>query len=522
MDNGEFIDISTGAPITGIVEFNKLGELLSFNAGTDVTNQKLSKISRNKPFVTGFEKRTKKFAEPALDKCREISDTVWEEYLDKAMLSIYYAQQSKVTEVKKGCLDFVSQCYESSDRSITAAMAKLLGDSTIVLQPDKVKLSTQLCTQYVDSCNNMFGDTNIITEYVAMRENEDLLSACRAVVKQCFDKFGGSGYENFYYPYSGLFDADAGNAPDWFALYDKDGETYKSPCAQQLAQIASCSDSEMVEDAFGGFDVVAVKNSNSQSTDDLVTFNVEAIGNITDATPTKYGLINKTTNTLRHRELRSKGVATEIYNQIIDTLATQCRNVQGRFIEIPFLREGVYDANNYCQWHEITDTETDLYKTLESAYGITSHENMCPRDYLLSVDTKSWGICSCWENGGRRSKNGRSATCVPVVPAIQHLLPDIDSSKKCNYIDQGSGTNGSEENPETISCTGVGPNDVYCDGNALIFLATSDNGAITLSQSEPSYWCTQRKFDNKNRVCQFGTETTENKCKVHTLVPEGS
>ena len=199
LDNGEFIDISTGAPIAGIVEFNKLGELLSFDTNDDIANQKLSKISRNKPFVVAFEKRTKKFAEPALDRCVDIADTVWTEYLDKAMLSIYYAQQSKVSEIKQGCFDFISQCYESTDKSITAAMAKLLGDDAVLLQPDKITLESKLCTDYVDSCNNMFAG-DIIREYVDVRQDTDLLSACRAVVKQCFDKYGGTGVSKLLLP----------------------------------------------------------------------------------------------------------------------------------------------------------------------------------------------------------------------------------------------------------------------------------------------------------------------------------
>ena len=36
---------------------------------------------------------------------------------------------------------------------------------------------------------------------------------------------------------------------------------------------------------------------------------------------------------------------------------------------------------------------------------------MCPRDYGLSVDIESWGMCSCWENGARRSQNGKSTKC---------------------------------------------------------------------------------------------------------------
>ena len=450
LDNGEFIDISTGAPITGVKDFYKLGTLLTFEVGVEGANQRLSKRTQNKSFVSGFEKRTKKFAKPALDKCVEIADEVWSEYLDKAMLAIYYAQQSKVSQIQQGCFDFVTQCYESSNAAITAAMAQLTGDATVILQPNRLVLSQQMCTDYVESCNNMF-DGNIIETYVEQRQDEDVLAACRAVVKQCFDKYGGNGYENFYYPYSGLF--STGLAPDWFALYDTDGTTLKSPCAQQLASISSCAD--FVEEAFGGLDAVLVSPSASNA----------SIFVQDDANGTKqYGLRQTTNGTtyLRHRELRAVGVATEIYNQIIDTLSTRCMNINGRFMPVEMMPGTVHMPTNYCQWQSPT-TNNSYYTDLIAAYGFnqTTPENICPRDYALSVDTQSWGACSCWDNGGRRSRNGRTATCVAELPTGT-LTPE--QGAVCSIeLDFNVGV------PETVN-----------------------------------NWCTQKAIDYKNRVCPAG------------------
>jgi hypothetical protein len=79
LDNGEFIDVSTGAPIAGVVKFYELENLLTFNTTLGVGDQKLAKISNNRMFVTNFEKRVKKFAEPALDKCTERAADVWDD-----------------------------------------------------------------------------------------------------------------------------------------------------------------------------------------------------------------------------------------------------------------------------------------------------------------------------------------------------------------------------------------------------------------------------------------------------------
>ena len=437
LDNGEFIDVSTGAPIAGVENFYELGNLLKFADGVDAADQKLSKVTSNRPFVNNFVNRVKKFAEPALDKCVEIADDVWAEYLDKAMLDIYYAQQSKVAEIKQGCFDFVSACYMNGDTSLTAAMAELTGDDAVILQPDKVTLNTEMCTDYIDSCNMMFYEQtdgeNIITDYINNRQDTDTLTACRAVVKQCFDKFGGTNYENFYYPYSGLF--RAGTALDWFTLYEYTDEGIPdkanpvSKCAQQLKNISSCSSPEMMESAFGGFDVITASRGQYNNTA-VYYFDTSGEYNGT-MKPKRYGLLDSdetegiettanpavTARLLSHHVPRPTGVATEIYNQVVDILTTQCMNLQGRFLELQFIKTDLYDENNVCLAQfdgsiEYGGGGKGNYPNLVGIYGIANYENMCPRDYDLSVDTQSWGACLCWENGGRRSKYGKSPKCI--------------------------------------------------------------------------------------------------------------
>lgn len=405
LDNGEFIDLTTGKPIAGVVKFYELEHLLTFNQESSVASQRLSKISTNRTFVLNFEKRVKKFAEPALGKCVEKADDVWADYLDKALVDIYYAQKSKVAEIKQGCFDFVSACYVNGDTALTAAMMSLTSDASVVLQPDRITLNAAVCKEYVASCDNMF-DGNIVQQYVDNRQDTDTLAACRAVVKQCFDKFGGTGYENFYYPYSGLF--GTGSAADWFTLCDgqnADGEdcvNYKSECAKQLYEISSCSSPDMMRRAFGGFDLLPY------------VWDAKEKNRIYDpsATDKAYGTVNKD-GEIDYRTVRSSGVATEIYYQIIDILNTQCSNVQGRFVELQALKPKMYQSDDICL---ATFSEDGEYKNLVSIYGIGDKEDMCPRGYRQSVDTASWGACLCWENGARRSKWGTSVKCVTELP----------------------------------------------------------------------------------------------------------
>ena len=405
LDNGQYIDVSTGKPIAGVKDIYQLENLLVFSDGVEAANQKLSKVFNNRSFVQNFEARVKPFAEPALDKCVEDADTVWAEYLDKAMLSIYYAQKAKVSEIKQGCFDYVASCYMSSETAIDAALKSLTADSSVVIQPDKIVLTGQMCSDYIESCNNMF-DGNIIEQYIAQIQDTDTLTACRAIVKQCFDKYGGTNYENFFYPYSGLFAESS--APDWFTLYEynSDGtKTIVSECAKQLQQVDACSDATMIERAFGGLDKVPVKSASRDYEYEYDTDGTEMYGLLSD---TQTDTQTDKQIGFNHRYLRSTGVATEVYNQILSILSTQCMNLQGRFVEYQTIK---------AKYEGCTIKNPGDKFSGDTFYDIKTPEIICPKDYELGVDISSWGICSCWENGGRRSKNGKSAKCMPIVPA---------------------------------------------------------------------------------------------------------
>ena len=69
-------------------------------------------------------------------------------------------------------------------------------------------------------------------------------------------------------------------------------------------------------------------------------------------------------------------------------------------------------------------------------------DDMCPRDYALNVDTPSWGACLCWENGGRRSKNGKSPKCLAALP----LKGGNDAQCNDKYTsDSTTGTSATED-----------------------------------------------------------------------------
>ena len=485
-------------------------DILKFNPNKDNIDQKLAQNPDNRNFVKNFESKTKKFAEPALDKCTEIADTVWAEYLDKALLDIYYAQKSKVQTIKTGCLDFISSCYDDRETAITAAMAELIdGTTEISLLPDKIVLTREMCNNYIESCNNMFDNTNIIAEYIDHQTDTDTTAACRAVVQQCFDSFGGANYENFYYPGSGLFQPGVvddlvsnHNTPetekrisalDWFTLYEYDvtGERkpgYVSKCAQRVAEIPSCTDK--VELVFGGMDAIIADRG------------MDGYGQYIYTKPTHSGLdtygygwakLDDGVTTIpwdapnykfKNRRLRPTGVATEVYNQIIDNLITQCMNVEGKFIEAQFVDHERYGVTCILNFDELDAHEVNMgHSAITPEYGIHSDfaENICPRNFVNNIDTDTWGWCSCWENGGRRSKQGMSEKCLAVIPIDNHNDTNV---RKC-------------------SDSGNNPN-------------TNDNLALGFYD-----WCDATVNSTTNQVCPFHHQSSDCASNIPDGVPDG-
>jgi hypothetical protein len=265
-------------------------------------------------------------------------------------------------------------------------------------------------------------DGNIVAEYIENQQQTDMLAACRAVVQQCFNEFGGSGYENFYYHPAGLF--KRGQAADWFTLYDKE-KNYVSECAKVLTNVNGCNSPEMIEAAFGGFDKHKLLYSLVKHGEEPNTYYKWIWSKCPQSTDSEseskcelfYGLVNG--DDINHRWLRPTGVATEIYNQILSTLTTQCLNVQGRFIEYQNIKRQFYtNQENKCIFY--TTEDISGLKQYYIGTAAKSPEDMCPRDYNTNVDTLSWGICSCWENGGRRSINGNSTKCeIKIAPTVK-------------------------------------------------------------------------------------------------------
>ncbi len=242
------------------------------------------------------------------------------------------------------------------------------------------------------------------------------------------------------------------------------------------------------------------------------------------------------------RNLRYEGIATEVYNNIIDALENQCFILDGTFLQISDINTESsanikYNKNNFCltanenfidiqkiynvaiRYNTINKLQKDSTSNIYTQKPITNNlnnislmelatqnifqqnfslqqdiiqENICPEKYETQVDTQSWGICSCFANGKRRSNNGTSPRCVATYP-VKPLSYEYDTDN--NLFVAANGTDN--------SC-------VVKNGNTSFFFIPWGM-ELSTNTSEPTAqdWCTL-EINKNNVVCPIWAEIETN------------
>ena len=141
---GLYLDRATGNPIYS-KNFYKLNDQISLS-GNILTN------SINAKLVTELNSK-RKFAEHTLETCRDIADTVWDEYLRQAITEIYQGQQSRIQQVKNECMDVVNTCYDTK----TERLRDYSNIEEQMLLGTRLELSEEQCSEKLETCSNLYG-----------------------------------------------------------------------------------------------------------------------------------------------------------------------------------------------------------------------------------------------------------------------------------------------------------------------------------------------------------------------------
>jgi len=143
---GRYINVTTGEPIYSKELFG-LNSLIVLDGSVDI-------LKANSDFDKWLDKNKKKFAETALDSCRDISDTVWTEFKRSALVQMAQAQDEKIQEVKDSCVTVIKECYD------TQSGALLDMDDTELQSTGALAAvaARGMCYERVLACSALYGD----------------------------------------------------------------------------------------------------------------------------------------------------------------------------------------------------------------------------------------------------------------------------------------------------------------------------------------------------------------------------
>ncbi len=142
---GLYINSSTGEPIYSKALFG-LNNIIVLNGDSDV-------LKANPDFNKWLDQK-KIFATSALDKCRDIADTVWTEFKRSGLIQIAQAQDEKIEEVKDSCVATMKECYDKQSGDL-----KSMDDTEAQATGGIAAMTARgMCYDKVMACAALYGD----------------------------------------------------------------------------------------------------------------------------------------------------------------------------------------------------------------------------------------------------------------------------------------------------------------------------------------------------------------------------
>jgi len=191
---GRYIDPSTGEAFLTI-NLSDLGDLIT----RPDSDQTWSSAPGNDRFVSYLNTK-KKYLEPAMENCQDISDYVWESFLDDALAQIKLAQEAKLEQVRQSCTTLTTQCLDKTADSLADFDARALSifgiaaDKTVNAMCSDIRLA---CTSLLNSTGGGDDWSTGMNEISTEKTYESILQTCREIGRACIIQACTSTSGNF-------------------------------------------------------------------------------------------------------------------------------------------------------------------------------------------------------------------------------------------------------------------------------------------------------------------------------------
>jgi len=191
--SGRYIDPSTGEAFL-TMDLVNLGTLIT----RPTANQTWTTVPGNDKFVKYLNSK-KSLLASAMENCTDISDYVWDEFVEDALAQIKLAQEQKLEDMRQSCTTLTTQCMTDTLESLADFDARAL--SIFGVSADKT--AKAMCADITNACSALLestGDNNWgqgITEIADNKTYETILQTCREVGRACIIQACKSTSGNF-------------------------------------------------------------------------------------------------------------------------------------------------------------------------------------------------------------------------------------------------------------------------------------------------------------------------------------
>ena len=192
--SGRYIDPTTGtAFLTN--DLSDLGKLITRPTGT----QTWTNAPGNDKFISFLDSK-KTFLEPAMEKCQDIADNVWNSFIEDALAQIKLAQDKKLEEVRQSCTTLTAECLTAAKDTIQEFDARAL--SIFGIEADKTV--NAMCESVKTACNTLLKDTGGAADWIGGMSQiatettfDTIMHTCREVGRNCIIQVCKSTSGNF-------------------------------------------------------------------------------------------------------------------------------------------------------------------------------------------------------------------------------------------------------------------------------------------------------------------------------------
>lgn len=180
---GRYIDPTTGTAFL-TSDLANLAYLIS----RPENGQTWSNAPGNNKFVT-FMNSKKVFLESATENCQDISDYVWESFIEDALAQIKLAQDKKLEEMRQSCTTLTAQCLDDAFDSISKFDARALSTFGVIADKTVNGMCSDIrtaCTALLETTGGGNDEWGTGIEQIATEKTYDtILSTCREVGRAC-------------------------------------------------------------------------------------------------------------------------------------------------------------------------------------------------------------------------------------------------------------------------------------------------------------------------------------------------